>query len=933
MFCLFTVSSQNIIEIHGVLNTETNTLLVKQKITYYNNSNSSLSELYFNDWSSSFSSPDSPLSQRFVEEYNGSLLNPKQKHRGFTSIQSVKNEQKTNLSYSYLENQSDLFKIQLDTTLLPYKSTSIFIEYTIQIQSDRFTGYGVTNKKDYLLNYWYITPAVYENSDWKLYSNKNLDDYYTPRSELKLTLEIPKDYNATTELNLKNISNKLNSQEFSFEGKGRTDSRLNISKKPFFKFKTGNLNIISNSLKADESMSHQINSFDKVVAFLNDKLGEYPHENLMVSKLDLKKNPIYGLNILPGILSPYSKEFEYELTIAKNLIRIYLDQYLNMNPREEHWLKSGLGNVLLMKYVDTYHKDQMMLGKFSNVWGLKSYNLAKLKYNEQYQLAYMNIVRNGRDQALSLHKDELLKFNANLASRYKAAKGLIFLEDFIGDSKIDDWIKEFVVKNKDKLKTTKDFELFISAKSSKDLSWFFDSFITNTQQIDYKISRIRSDKDSIYFTVKNMKRGQTPVSLFTIKEDTVLTKSWLTGIGKEKDFVVPNNSADKLVINYDQKVPEFNIKNNWKSVSGTDFFNRPFQFRLLKDYTSPYNNQLYLLPTIEYRNIYDGINLGLNINNSGIVDKPFIFGLAPNYSLNSKSITGFTKFEHNTYFQDQDLYNIKFGVSVSRSSFAANSFVNKVLPYLSINFKDATDLRSNKFKSLIFRYVGIDKDYVEEVENEIALPSYGVFNVRYLNSNHGFKKHYSWFVDSQFSNEFGKLSFNYEFRKRTNKKSFYNLRLFAGTFLYSKIKSNQTNFDFALDRPTNYLFDYNYLGQFESSGIFSQQIIIAEGGFKSKLDKASANQWMTTLNASASLWRYIQAYGDIGYLKNKGVNAEFVYDTGIRLNFITNYFEIYFPFYSNLGWEIAAPQYSQKIRFVFTADPIALFGLFKRKWY
>ena len=119
MFCLFTVSSQNIIEIHGVLNTETNTLLVKQKITYYNNSNSSLSELYFNDWSSSFSSPDSPLSQRFVEEYNGSLLNPKQKHRGFTSIQSVKNEQKTNLSYSYLENQSDLFKIQLDTTLLP----------------------------------------------------------------------------------------------------------------------------------------------------------------------------------------------------------------------------------------------------------------------------------------------------------------------------------------------------------------------------------------------------------------------------------------------------------------------------------------------------------------------------------------------------------------------------------------------------------------------------------------------------------------------------------------------------------------------------------------------------------------------------------------------------------------------------------------------
>ena len=931
--CLFTVSSQNEIEIHGVLNTESNTITIKQKITYYNNSDASLSELYFNDWSSSFSSPDSPLSERFVEEYDGSLLNPKQKQRGFTIIHSVKNEYESNLAFSYLENQCDLFKIKLDAALLPHTSTILIIEYTLQIQSDRFTNYGVTNKKDYFLNYWYITPAVYENLEWKLYSNKNLDDYYTPKSNIKLFLEIPKDYSVSSELNLITINNKLNTLEFGFEGVERTDSRLNISRKPFLKFKTGDLNIISNSLDSDESLSRQMNSFNKVVEFLNIKLGAYPNENLMVSKVDLKKQPIYGLNILPGFLNPFSKEFEYELTVAKNLIRLYLDQYLNMNPREDHWLKSGLETVLLMEYIEQHYEDLKMIGKLANVWGIKRYNFAKLKYNEQYNLAYLIMVRHGRDQALNLQKDELLKFNANLSSKYKAAKGLIFLEDFIGKSKIDDWIKEFVIKNKNDFKTTKDFESYIKTKSTKDLSWFFDSFLKNTQQIDYKISALRSDEDSIYFTVKNKKRGQTPVSLFTLKDDKVIAKEWLTGIGKEKTFVIANNSADKLVLNYDEKVPEFNLKNNWKSVNGSDLFNRPFQFRLIKDYTSPFNNQLYLLPTIEYRNIYDGINLGLNINNRGILNKPFTFGIAPNYSLKSKALTGFTKFIHNTYFEDQDLYNIQFGVSVSRSSFAENSFVTKLRPYMSFNFKDASNLRSNEFKSLILRYVGIDKDYVEPTEDEMALPSYGVFNIRYLNSNRGFKKHYSWFFDSQFSNEFGKLSFNYEFRKRTNKKSFYNLRIFAGTFLYSKISNDQTNFDFALDRPTDYLFDYNYLGQFESSGVFSQQIIIAEGGFKSKLDTASANQWITTLNASASIWRYVQAYGDIGVVKNKGNAAEFVYDSGIRLNLITNYFEIYFPFYSNLGWEIAAPQYNEKIRFVFTAEPKALFGLFKREWY
>jgi hypothetical protein len=123
------------------------------------------------------------------------------------------------------------------------------------------------------------------------------------------------------------------------------------------------------------------------------------------------------------------------------------------------------------------------------------------------------------------------------------------------------------------------------------------------------------------------------------------------------------------------------------------------------------------------------------------------------------------------------------------------------------------------------------------------------------------------------------------------------------------------------------------LGRSEASGIFSQQIIIAEGGFKSQLTPAFANQWMTTVNTSASIWKYIEAYGDLGLVKNKGNNPEVVYDSGIRLNLVTDYFELYFPVYSNLGWEIGQERYDQKIRIKFTLDPGALLGLFRRKWY
>ena len=205
--------------------------------------------------------------------------------------------------------------------------------------------------------------------------------------------------------------------------------------------------------------------------------------------------------------------------------------------------------------------------------------------------------------------------------------------------------------------------------------------------------------------------------------------------------------------------------------------------------------------------------------------------------------------------------------------------------------------------------------------------------MRYINTNPGLINYNKWFSDFQLSKDFGKISFNYEYRKLFESNRQINLRFFAGAFLYNNNPINNNYFSFALDRPTDYLFDYNYLGRSESSGLVSQQIIIAEGGFKSVLETPYANQWMSTINGSTTIWNYIQAYGDVGLVKNKSDNLKFVYDSGIRLNLVTDYFEVYFPIYSNLGWEIGQDNYDQKIRFLFTVDVQTLFGLFRRKWY
>ncbi|MEM9679304.1 MAG: metalloprotease, partial [Bacteroidota bacterium] len=371
----------------------------------------------------------------------------------------------------------------------------------------------------------------------------------------------------------------------------------------------------------------------------------------------------------------------------------------------------------------------------------------------------------------------------------------------------------------------------------------------------------------------------------------------------------------------------------WKSLKGFFFNNKPFQFRLFKDIEDPYYNQVFLMPLVEFKNIYDGLTLGTKIYNKTILRKRLNYRFSPQYALNSKSLTGSASVFYTHNIENSNLFDITYGLSVGYQSFAEDAFFTRIRPSLTFSFRDDDDFRADRIDRLRMRYVNIRRDLGPDAVVVVDEPDYSVFNIQYIHSNPGIINFSRYFSDFQVADNFGKIAFNYEFRRLTKSNRNINLRFYAGFFLWNNNDPDNDFFSFALDRPTDYLFDLNYLGRSEDSGIFSQQIIIAEGGFKSQLEPAFANQWMTTANFSTSIWRYIQAYGDVGLVKNRFENPKFVYDSGIRLVLVEDFFEVFFPVYSNLGWEIAQPDYDQKIRFMFTVDPQVLLGLFRRKWY
>ena len=195
-------------------------------------------------------------------------------------------------------------------------------------------------------------------------------------------------------------------------------------------------------------------------------------------------------------------------------------------------------------------------------------------------------------------------------------------------------------------------------------------------------------------------------------------------------------------------------------------------------------------------------------------------------------------------------------------------------------------------------------------------------------SNPDIIKEFRYNFSLEVAEKFSKAAIDLRFRSLSTSDTQLDFRFFAGAFLSNKTEGDY--FSFGLDRANDYLFQLNYFGRSENTGFFSKQYIIAEGGFKSILPTRFANQYMVAFNSSFGLWRWVEFYNDVAFLKNKNDPIYFGYNNGIRLNFVHNILEVYFPLYSNNGWETSQKAYPEKIRFTLTADIRSIYNFFRR---
>ncbi len=944
------LSQENEYFIDAKFNADNRTIEIYQTIDFTNTTSNNLNYIILNDWAHSYSNPSTPLGKRLSEDFTLNFQRSTKNQRGLTTIYSMQSKS-TILRYNRLEDNVDLIKVNLANVLKPNEKITITIDYKIKIPISDFTGYGIDKNGNINLSEWFITLAKIIDDNWLIESNLDLNDISLDPSFYKFKITFPSKFELISDFEIDTINNSDTYNILTSKKEKRIYNPIIISKNRYFEiFKINNNTVITDidniSNKKTDSLIFKVISYvdkktgnkilsrpsakdsvnfkfilNKTINYVESKLGSYPINNIVLSKFDQNKDPIYGLNNIPEFLNPFERSFIQEFSVLKRIISIYLNNLYPIHKRKNYWQIKGIEVFLLIDYIENYYPELNLIGKFSKLSIIKNREYSKFKFNDQYRLFDNIISSRNISQSIDYPLDSLTMINHKVINPYKSGLALKMLDDYLGNKNVMKSIYEFSINNK-LISSNRTFIDLLYDNNKGKISWFKD-YLNYNNSIDFSIKKVGSKENNHKFLIKNNSLISLPLKI-TLKDQNNKTENkWLNKF--KNDTILNVNSNSKIIINPEKYFSEFNFSNNYSSTSK---MKKKTKFVLFRDFDNNLNNQVYYIPIFDY-NLYDGLMPGVSFSNSTPIKRPFTYKIEPSYSTKQKEFLGNMNLKYTDYNTNKNnsLYSINYFLGASTFHYKDDLSYNTFFPSVVLAFRDK-DLRSNYRQILSMRYISV---FREENSNSVEYPNYNILNFKYITANSSVEKAFNFKTDIQINKDFIKSSVTFNFRNyyKTNRQ--YNVRFFAGKFLKNNTKDDY--FSFSSFRARDYLFSTNLLGRSENSGFYSQQYIGSEGGFKSKINYEYANDFIISLNSGITVWQWIEGYSGIAAIKNLNEDLIFQYESGIRLNLFTDYFELYFPVYSSLGNELNQTNYLTKIRFKISLDPDTLSSLFTRRWF
>lgn len=917
------------IYIEAKLSADRKTLEVNQEIVYYNHSDKDLQSVKLLNWVSAYNKKGTSLVYRKLEDRSTDLHFAKPEQLGKLLDLNIKNSEQKTVSVNTISDEN-LF-VPLEKALKPGEKVRLQLQYRMQLPDQKFTGYGNSDKAT-ALKYFFIVPDHFDPDNISKRNYHDIEESVSFNTFWTVNFDLPP--NSFIESNLPQI------QMNSFKGYLDSDPEFVVSQNSLTSIKINidgkNTEIkFGYNLKPEEKQNLEF-YLPLHLKFIKEKIGFLP-ENIFISEKFRSQEDFFGNNDIAfwkfrfQLFTDAEKtDLDYFGIIAKKI----LDESIIADKQKNHWFKNGLKSYLEIQYLSKFYEETKLLGNLpeTRVFGvkpLKLFHASKVKLIDRYGLSYQYIMSQNLDQKISEEFTVLSNFNQMAVSSFETGSLFNYTAEKMGYENFDYILKDYILKNTDKKINPDEFLKELSKKDRT--SGYLTDFLKQKNRVNFRLKNVRKQEDSLNIRIAKNTDSPIPVKLETETSEGEKKSYWIETEENEglKNFPLPfSEDIHKVTLNNDYIFPESKYRDNFLYAKGIFSNTKKIKFKLIKDIPNPEYNEIYISPRVRFNNTYDKFLLGINLKNQSFFDQKFLYSVTPTYSTGTGKLTGSGAVSYSFLPAESIFRSITFGVSGSYFHYDYDLAYTKGSIFSNFNFRK--NPRSTVSRSIGLSYNYLERDLSPQMMANRDYGKYNLWSAGYGYSDSQMIHEKSLSLSTQGMEDFNKITAEGFYRWEFAPKQKLSLRVFAGYFVRNDTRNNM--FNYGISRVSNYSFSYNLLGESASSGLLSQQFILADGGFKSFIP-GSVNQWITSFNVDSSVWKIFHVYADAGIYKNKNRPAEFIWDSGIKVRLIPDFLEIYFPIQSSLGFEPSFKDYAKRIRYTLVLNLGAVINAARRGWY
>jgi hypothetical protein len=545
-------------KIKAVIDEKNDFINGKAELVYWNNSNDTLTELYFHLYQNAFQ-PGSYLDKLQEENDVRASYGKYESKKLGTEIEAL--NVNGNAADFIIDNT--IMKVNLKSPLPPGNSLVVQCDFRtfFDLGSTRrrmklFSSYG---KKHFDGVHWYPRISVYDRKfGWDTQQHLG-KEFYGEYGTYEVELDFPENFivEATGELLNKGevlpeeLRNKLDLRNFAGKPWESPPSEIipySPEKRKVWKYRA--INVHDFAFTADPS--YRIGEVEwngvkiialaqeqhaagwqnaaaytaKVIEVYSKDFGMYLYPKMIVA--DARDGMEYPMLTLDGGRDP-----DYRGLLAHEVGHNWFFGMVGNNETYRAFLDEGFTQFLTGWALTKIDGDTLVRARYKSSY-LENFKREDLVRERTCYNAYMQDAIRGNDTPLNVHSDD---FNGALGHGggyrnvyYKTATMLHNLQYVLGDDLFLKSMQFYFNRWKISHPYPEDFRQAIIDASGADLNWFFDQWIETTKTIDYKLGKIKKKKDGYHINVIRKGEMQMPIDLRVIsKNDAVY------------DFHIPNN--------------------------------------------------------------------------------------------------------------------------------------------------------------------------------------------------------------------------------------------------------------------------------------------------------------------------------------------------------------------------------------------------------